>query len=208
MKLPILKSLSLLLLAVPPLRAQTAADFFHAGAGRYLYTNYAEARQFVSNGLVRYHNDPKLTNLWALLNRNQQQNQQQENKDQQSKDDQQKQQEQKQQDQRQKQDQQQQNQQGQKPEDQKNEQQKQQDQQQQASKPEQKPGEKNKDQQAGKPDEKQGEQDTGDPQATATMRMTPEQAIRLLETFKAEEKNMPFRPILKTNRQDRVFKNW
>jgi antitoxin component of RelBE/YafQ-DinJ toxin-antitoxin module len=39
-------------------------------------------------------------------------------------------------------------------------------------------------------------------------KMTPQQAVQLLEALKAEEKAMPFRPILKTNRQDRVFKDW
>jgi hypothetical protein len=38
--------------------------------------------------------------------------------------------------------------------------------------------------------------------------MTPRQAIQLLEALKGEEKLMPFRPVLKTNRQDRIFKDW
>ena len=38
--------------------------------------------------------------------------------------------------------------------------------------------------------------------------MTPQQAMQFLDTLKAEEKNMPFRPILRTNKQQRVFKDW
>jgi hypothetical protein len=40
------------------------------------------------------------------------------------------------------------------------------------------------------------------------MRMTPQQAVQLLETLRGDEKVMMFRPPLKTNRQDRVFKDW
>jgi Ca-activated chloride channel family protein len=126
--------------------------------------------------------------------------QQQESKDQQSRQDEQKQ-PQKDQEQQQKQP-------GQKPEDQQADPQKQKEQ--QASKPDQKQGEEKKPQQGSKPDEKQGDQggDPSEPEGAMTLKMTPEQAIRLLEAFKAEEKNMPFRPILKTNRQDRIFKDW
>jgi Ca-activated chloride channel homolog len=88
----------------------------------------------------------------------------------------------------------------------KQEQQKQQD---QASQQEQKEGEDKKGQQTS-PKQDQGEQqEEGDtqPQGKA-VQMTPKQAIQLLEALKGEEKVMPFRPILKTNRQDRVFKDW
>ena len=56
----------------------------------------------------------------------------------------------------------------------------------------------------------QGEQQEGEaqPQGAKAMQMTPQQAIQLLEALKGEEKVMPFRPVLKTNRQDRVFKDW
>jgi Ca-activated chloride channel family protein len=134
------------------------------------------------------------------------QSKQPQNKDQPSKDEQKK-----QPDQQQKQQQDPQDSPGQKPEDQQSQQQKKQsDQPQQAGKPDQKPGDKDKEQQSSKPGEKQDEsaENSGEPQGMAPLRMTPEQAIRLLEAFKAEEKNMPFRPILKTNRQDRAFKDW
>jgi Ca-activated chloride channel family protein len=132
----------------------------------------------------------------------QQQQNQQQNQDQQSKQDQQKQEQQKQEEQKQE------NQQGQKPEERQSEQQKQ-NEKQNSSKPEQKQGEENKAQQNSRPEEKQtAQEENAQPRGAAAVKMTPEQAIRLLEAFKAEEKNMPFRPILKTNRHDRVFKDW
>ena len=61
------------------------------------------------------------------------------------------------------------------------------------------------------PKPEQGEQqDEGEaqPQGAKAIQMTPKQAIQLLEALKGDEKLMPFRPVLKTNRQDRVFKDW
>jgi Ca-activated chloride channel family protein len=85
------------------------------------------------------------------------------------------------------------------------EQQKQQD---QASQQEKKEGEDKKGQQSPKQDQaEQQEEGDAQPQGKA-VQMTPKQAIQLLEALKGEEKVMPFRPILKTNRQDRVFKDW
>jgi hypothetical protein len=40
------------------------------------------------------------------------------------------------------------------------------------------------------------------------IRMTPQQAVRLLEAMKAEEQTLQFRPILRTNRTERVLKDW
>lgn len=83
----------------------------------------------------------------------------------------------------------------------------------QQGKPEDKKEEPKRGQQA-QPQEKEKDKDQGNPAEpegapqTATLRMKPEDAIRLLETLKADEKNMPFRPILRTNRQERVFKDW
>ena len=79
----------------------------------------------------------------------------------------------------------------------------------QASQQEKKEGEDKKGQQ-GSPKPEQGEQqEEGDaqPQGKA-VQMTAKQAIQLLEALKGEEKLMPYRPVLKTNRQDRVFKDW
>jgi len=56
-----------------------------------------------------------------------------------------------------------------------------------------------------KPDEEEPQQ-PGD--KTKMIRMTPQQAIRLLEAAKNDERTMVFLPPMKTNRNDRVFKDW
>lgn len=81
---------------------------------------------------------------------------------------------------------------------------------QQASKPDKKEGEDKQGQQAS-PDQnkEEGEEEQdGAPQAMKMLKMTPQQAMQLLDTLKAEEKNFPLKPILRTNRLDRVFKDW
>jgi len=82
-------------------------------------------------------------------------------------------------------------------------------QQEQASQQQKKEDEEKKGQQSSQKPE-QGQQDEGDaqPQGAKAMQMTAQQAIQLLEALKGEEKVMPFRPVLKTNRHDRVFKDW
>jgi len=51
----------------------------------------------------------------------------------------------------------------------------------------------------------QEEGNPGDPsQAMKAVRMTPQQAVQLLEAMKAEEKTLQFRPILRTNRTERM----
>jgi len=97
-------------------------------------------------------------------------------------------------------------------------QQQQQDQQDQSSQPQQpkpaqtrpqdkKQGEEKKGTSGEQQQGEEGEPGEGQPQGRA-VRMTPQQAIQLLEAMKGEEKVMTFRPILKTNRQQRVFKDW
>jgi Ca-activated chloride channel family protein len=84
--LPLL-SLSLLLLVVPPGRAQTAEDFFHGGAMFYLSNNIPSAKQVVTNGLQQFPDDAKLKKLWELLNQQQQsQSQQQQQQNEQKQD--------------------------------------------------------------------------------------------------------------------------
>jgi len=86
----------------------------------------------------------------------------------------------------------------------------QQEQKDQASQQEKKEGEDKKGQQAS-PKQDQGDQQEeseAQPQGAKAIQMTPQQAIQLLEALKGDEKVMPFRPVLKTNRQDRVFKDW
>jgi Ca-activated chloride channel family protein len=87
------------------------------------------------------------------------------------------------------------------------EQQRQQQQQQQAQ--ERQDGEGKKGPQASqKPEQGQQEEGEAQPQGAKAIPMTPQQAIQLLEALKGEEKVMPFRPVPRTNRQDRVFKDW
>ncbi len=105
MRLPIRSILSLLLFAgSAACQVMPAHYFFMAGATNYLKTNIDEAKKFVTNGLAFYPQDPKLTNLWALLNQQQEQQQDKQDKKDEQKQEQQKQeqqsQEQKAQDQR------------------------------------------------------------------------------------------------------------
>src|SRR5216684_5031048 len=86
----------------------------------------------------------------------------------------------------------------------------QQEQKQQAQKPkspqqDQQPSEANRGSQAksGQPEE-----EGGPPQNAVMMRMTPQQARQLLEAMKSEEQTLIFKPQIKTNRQDRLFKDW
>src|SRR5436190_22345627 len=90
MRLRILMSLSLPLLAGQAVGAQPADEFFHSGAQSYLSNNVAKAREEVDNGLKLYPDDLKLKKLDELLkqqsqsqSRNDQQKQDQEKKDQQ-----------------------------------------------------------------------------------------------------------------------------
>ena len=52
--------------------------------------------------------------------------------------------------------------------------------------------------------EEQGQQ----AQRVSMVKMTPEQARQLLDAQKNEEKAMVFIPPTRTNRTDRVFKDW
>ena len=207
MRLRIPVSLSLLLLGVQMSSAQLAEEFFHRGAQLYLSNRTDIAKTEVESGLRTYPNDPKLMKLAELLKQQQQQNKDDQKQQDQQKQDQQKQDQQKQEQQKQDQEKKQQEEQKKKDEAQKQKQKEQEKQQAQKDKPDE---EKKDGQQASdakdKPDDP-NEKD-GPPQKMTALRMTPQQAMQLLDTLKAEEKPMPFRPILKTNRQDRVFKDW
>ena len=82
--------------------------------------------------------------------------------------------------------------------------------QEQGAKQDQKQAEEKKGQQASPKQDKGEPQEEGEaqPEGATALRMTPQQAIQLLEALKGEEKVMPFRPVLKTNRQERAFKDW
>jgi Ca-activated chloride channel homolog len=93
----------------------------------------------------------------------------------------------------------------QKPEDQKQQQDQQkqsQDQKQDPSQQQPSQGSDSKDQQ------KDSGQEQDVAQATKVTQMTPQQARQLLDAQRAEEKPMPFWRLLRTNRVERVFKNW
>jgi Ca-activated chloride channel family protein len=203
---PLLLSLSLgsLWLSSGTGRAQSADDYYHNGAQFYIFGENAKAKEEVETGQRRYPNDPKLNELAALLKQPEQpppsgkgedkkdkDKDKDKDKEQKQKQEQQKQEkEQKEKEQKEKQDKESQQQQGQPDKEQK-----------------EKKDEAQKQGQQAKPSD-QGEDPEGAPQSAAMMRMTPQQAMQLLEALKGEEKVMTFRPVLKTNRHDRVFKDW
>ena len=101
--------------------------------------------------------------------------------------------------------------------------------QQQQNKPEQKQQEnqnkpqEQQDSQGQKPEDKKADQQSGQSQpsnkddqkepqqggkAMRAMQMTPQQAQQLLDAQKSDERAMIFLPQMRTNRQDRVFKDW
>src|SRR5207237_1276648 len=58
-------------------------------------------------------------------------------------------------------------------------------------------------------DNKQDEQEADQPgHQLKTIQMTPQQAVRLLESAKQEERTLVFIPPNKTNRNDRLLKDW
>ncbi len=122
--------------------------------------------------------------------------------DKQDKQDQQKQDQQKQDQQQQKQDQ--------KPEEAKQDQQK--DQQQQQQQQDQAKKEDQKKEQAKQDQAQKGDKDQQPPQGEGSpmkaIPMTPQQAMQLLDTQKGEERPMIFIPQIKTNRTDRILKDW
>ena len=198
------------LLVLPAARAQwlTADDFFNDGAHLYLSNNIPQALQSVQNGMQRYPDDEKLKKLYELLK--QQQQQQQQNQQQQ-----QQQQNQQQQDQKNQQ---------QKNQSQKNQQQnssqqnQQQNQQNQPSKPksdqdksnqgqpkqaQQQQNQANQDQKGQKAGETNGEQ-----QVAGAVRMTPEEAKRLLDQQKNEEQVLTMKPQGKLQDTTHPIKDW
>lgn len=181
----LLISLSVLLLAWQPARAQLApaVDFFNSGAQFYISNNIPQAKDVVEMGLKLYPDDDKLKKLEALLNQQQQQNQQ--NQSQQSKDNQ-KSQQQKSNDQK-KQDEQKQNQADQK----KAEQQKQ---------PEQQKSPADKKDGQEKPDEQSQPVKPGE--------MTPAEAKRLLDAQKDNEQLLQWKPEGKPRDPSRPVKDW
>jgi hypothetical protein len=195
-------------------------QFFHRGAQHYLVGSNDLAKAEVERGLQLHPDDPSLKKFWELLN---QQQQQQQNQDDKQQDDQKK----DQQNQDQKKDQQQskddkdkqsqdkkkeQDQQKKEQEQQQKEQQQKQDQQQQQQQSAKKDQEKKDEEKKGQGQPEKADQQEGNPgdpaQAMKAVRMTPQQAVQLLEAMKAEEQTLQFRPILRTNRTERMLKDW
>jgi Ca-activated chloride channel homolog len=76
---------------------------------------------------------------------------------------------------------------------------------------EQKPSDKQEQSQQQKPDQGQKEdqqKQSGEARPQQSVQMTPEQAQRLLEAVKSDEKVMIFTPQFRTNRNNRVLKDW
>lgn len=192
-------------------------QFFHRGAQHFLAGSNALAKAEVERGLQMHPDDPSLKKFWELLN---QQQQQQQNQDDKQKDEQQKEQQkqdQQKKDQQSKEDKDKQSQDKDKEQEQQKKEQQEQKQKEQQQK-EQQQSASNKDQEK-KDEEKKGqgqpqkadqeEGNPGDPtQAMKAVRMTPQQAVQLLEAMKAEEQTLQFRPILRTNRTERMRKDW
>jgi Ca-activated chloride channel family protein len=204
-----LRALILMVLLTGSARAQDA--FFHRGAQHFLGGSNQLAKAEVERGLQQHPDDPHLKKFWELLN---QQQQNQDKKDDEQKDQKEQKDPNKDQSDSQKQDQQKQDEQKKdseqpKPPQNKPEQEKKpEDQQQSSGKKDQdkKDGENGTANKADKPEENQPPD--GQPQSAAMIRMTPEQAIRLLDTLKSEERTLQFKPILRTNRTDRILKDW
>ncbi len=177
-----LVSISLLALAMPKVRAQSADDFFHTGAQAYLTNNTTTAKEQVEKGLKLYPNDIKLKKLDDLLKQQQQQQNQQ---------------------QQQQKQQQQQNQSQQNQSQSKQDQQKQQDQ----KKPDEqkKPDDQKPDQQNQKP-EKQDDKEQQKEQPTPG-EMTPDEAKKLLDSQKSDEKLLPANQDKKHD-HDHPLKDW
>jgi hypothetical protein len=167
LRLQLLISISLLVFATLKVAAQSADEFFHTGAQAYLTNNTTTAREQVDKGLKLYPSDDKLKKLDELL-KQQQQQQQQQNQQQKNQQQQQQNQSQSKQDQQKQQDQ------------KKSDEQKKQDQQKQ---------DQQKQQQAQKPDKDDDKQPPKDQPTPGEM--TPDEAKKLLDSQKSDEKLLP-----------------
>jgi hypothetical protein len=187
MKLRLLINLLSVSVALATLKvcAQSADDFFHTGAQAYLTNNSASAREQVDKGLKLYPNDDKLKKLDQLLKQQKQQQQQQQQKNQQQQNQSQQDQSQSNQDQQKKKDQ------------EKKDEQKKQDQ----EKKDQQKQDQQQDQKSEKNDDKQPPKDQPTPGE-----MTPDEAQKLLDSQKGEEKLLPANQNKQGDR--RHLKDW
>lgn len=205
-----LKKLIILNLLLLPcwLPAQTAEDYFHAGAQRYVFGKKEEAKTAVLTGLQKFPTDSQLRQLLAFFREEEQKKQQQQNKSD----------EQKQQEKDQQQQQQQQAKNDQKDQKKKKDEQKKKDEpsadekkdQSDQQRAEDKKGQDTKkgDKNSGKPDDKSKEPQQAEA-AYALGHMTMQQAQQLLDAQKNEERTFVFGPLAPpTNSNSRTFKNW
>jgi len=183
MKLRLLPSLSLFALALRTAHAQSADDFFHAGAQSYLTNNLATARQEVDKGLKLFPDDIKLKKLDELLKQQQKQQSQQNQQQQQN----------------QKQNSSQQQSQNQKSSEQ--EQQKEQSQ-------DEKEQNQSKQQQAGQKPDQQTSADQREGQQAKAGEMTPQEARQLLDSQKNNEMLLPASNKQRPPGQQRSIRDW
>lgn len=161
-------------------QALAPEDFFHNGAVNYLSNNIPKALEAVTNGRAIFPNDIRLKKLEELLKQQNQQQSQQQNQQQD---------EQKQDSSKDQQKQDQQKQDSQQSKDQQNQQQE------QSAQSEQKEGEQPEDQKAEEQQVKPGQ-------------LTPEEAKRMLDAQKGDERVLQFRPEGKPRDAHRPFKDW
>ena len=160
--------------------AETADDFFHGGAVNYLSNNIPKALEVVTNGRALFPDDIKLKKLEELLKQQNQQQQQQQQEQQQKEE--------------------------QKKQDEKKEQQSKQDQKDQQKKEEQSKQDQQKQEQQAKSnaDDKQPKEE----QPTTAHAMTPQEAQRLLDAQKGDEKVLQFVPQGEPKNRERTLKDW
>lgn len=159
-------------------------DFFNSGAQFYISNNIPAAKERVESGLQIYPDDAKLKKLEELLKQQQQSQSQQQNQ----------------------QDQQQQQSQQQNPQDQKKPDGQKQNQGDQKKDEQQKQAEQQKSS-AEKSDGKKEDQNAEGQPATPGQ-MTPEEAKRLLDSQKGDEKLLQLKPSAKPENQNRPVKDW
>ncbi|MGD0087589.1 MAG: hypothetical protein ABSC24_10725 [Verrucomicrobiota bacterium] len=195
MRLLLLFSVSLLWLASPTARAQSADDYFNGGAQAYISNNIPQALASVNTGLKQYPDDVKLKKLYELLK---QQSQQQSQNNQSS----------------QKQNQQSQSNPSQPQKSnspQQNQQPSQQNSQPQNQNQPNPSGQKNDESQkpaAKTPDGQKPESQNGQGQPVAAGQMTPEAAKRLLDAQKGDEQFLQLKPQGKPQNDQQPIKDW
>jgi outer membrane biosynthesis protein TonB len=192
-KLTVWRFLLILNLLIAPLCAiaQTnAEDYFHGGAQNYIFGDKKKAATEIYTGLKMYPTDEKLNAVAKLLQKKDPEDQNQSKKNQQNQD--------------QKKDQDKQQQQQQQKQNQKSEQQKKDEE--KARQEQAKKEQEQKEQQAGQKDN----QDDKDKQSSATeLRMSPEEARKLLDELKDDAKVLLFSPTNQPiNTQPGKFKDW